>query len=74
MKNITLSIPEELIKLGREYAAKQGTTLNALIRMLLKSTVMPEQQSSAKAIITEMKNLKSPVKKINWNREDLYEK
>ena len=74
MKNITLSIPEDLIKQGREYAAKHGTTLNSLIRRLLKSTVQPDQQSKAKQILEEMKKLKSRVKQIDWTREDIYER
>ena len=74
MKNITLSIPDELIKQGREYAVKHGTTLNALIRKLLKSTVEGGQQTKVKQIIIEMQQLKSPKKSINWNREDLYER
>lgn len=74
MKNITLSIPEELIKQGRDYAAKHGTTLNALIRMLLKSTVQGNQNSRATHILDEMKKLKSPLKQIDWSRKDLYEK
>jgi metal-responsive CopG/Arc/MetJ family transcriptional regulator len=74
MKNITLSIPEDLIKQGREYAAKQGTTLNELIRKLLKATVQADQQTKANQIISEMKKLKSPMKSIQWSREDLYER
>ncbi len=74
MKNITLSIPEDLIKQGREYASKHGTTLNALIRKLLKSTVQPGHQTKASQILREMENLKSPVDTINWKRDDLYER
>jgi len=74
MKNITLSIPEDLIKQGREYAAKHGTTLNELIRKLLKSTVQSGQQTKARQVLMEMKKLKSPLKSINWKREDLYER
>jgi len=74
MKNITLSIPEDLIKQGREYAAKHGTTLNGLIRKLLKSTVQSGQQTKARQVLMEMKKLKSPLKSINWKREDLYER
>ena len=74
MKNITLSIPEDLIKQGREYAAKHGTTLNELIRKLLKSTVQSGQETKARQVLMEMKKLKSPLKSINWKREDLYER
>jgi len=74
MKNITLSIPEDLIKQGREYAAKHGTTLNALIRKLLKATVQTGQETKTKQILGEMEKLKSPKKSIHWKREDLCER
>ena len=74
MKNITLSIPEDLLKQGREYAQKHGTSLNALIRKLLKTTVQSGQLMNAKQIMKEMEKLKSPKKTINWSREDLYER
>ena len=73
MKNITLSIPEDLIKLGREYASKHGTTLNALIRKLLKAAVQEDQSRNAKDVIVQMKKLRPSSKKIEWKREDLYE-
>ena len=42
MGNITLSLDDDLIKAGREYARKnQGSTLTNLIRKLLKDTVSP---------------------------------
>ena len=74
MKNITLSIPEDLLKLGREYALKHGTTLNALIRKLLQTTVQTSQQTKAKQILDEMEKMKSPKKSIQWTREDLHER
>lgn len=36
MKNITLSMSEELLKTGREYAQEQGISLNTLVRTLLE--------------------------------------
>jgi len=39
MKNITLSIPFELLKKSREYARKHGTTLNEMVRDLLRKTI-----------------------------------
>ena len=74
MKNITLSIPKDLIKQGREYATKHGTTLNALIRKLLKSTVQSGHQTKAPQILNEMEKLKSPQDSISWKREEVYER
>lgn len=39
MANITLSIPDDIIIRGREYAKKHHTSLNAIIRNLLQKTV-----------------------------------
>lgn len=43
MSNVTISIEDQLLKEGRLYAKIHGTTLNSLIRKLLKQTV--EQDS-----------------------------
>lgn len=42
MKNITLSVPDELLSKSREYAKRNGQSLNRLIRELLKKTVNEE--------------------------------
>ena len=39
MKNITLSLPEQLLKEARKYAARQNTSLNAMIREFLKNRI-----------------------------------
>ncbi len=39
MKNVTLSFENEIIEAGRKYAREHHTTLNNLIRQLLKQTV-----------------------------------
>ncbi|MEI6680917.1 MAG: hypothetical protein WCL21_20070, partial [Mariniphaga sp.] len=39
MTNITLSIDEELLKLGREYARTQNLSFNVLVRRLVEQTV-----------------------------------
>ena len=44
MPNITISLDKDLIKSGRRYAEKRQTSLNALIRNLLKQTVESESE------------------------------
>jgi hypothetical protein len=39
MKNVTLSMPEDLLQRGREHAARKGTTLNQLLRDLLAKEI-----------------------------------
>ena len=36
--NITISLDEKLLRSGRQYAEKHGTSVNALIRGLLEKT------------------------------------
>jgi plasmid stability protein len=38
-RNLTLSLPTELIKQAKVYAAQHDTTVNALVRELLKEKV-----------------------------------
>jgi hypothetical protein len=74
MKNITLSIDEELLEKSREVAAWQGTSLNGLIRkMLTKITEMPQQQDwfSGFELVSEQVTGDSGGWK--FNREELYD-
>ena len=43
MKNVTLSLPDDLLRRSREYAQQHGTSLNELIRNLLKRQVSPNE-------------------------------
>jgi hypothetical protein len=37
MKNITLTVPDEIYLLARVHAARQGTSVSALVRRVLES-------------------------------------
>ena len=37
MKNITLTVPDEIYLLARVHAARQGTSVSALVRRFLES-------------------------------------
>ncbi len=43
MRNITLSIDDDLLEKGREYARSHNISLNALVRKLLKQAVVREE-------------------------------
>ncbi|MCP4148748.1 MAG: hypothetical protein GY757_13455 [bacterium] len=73
MANVTLSIQDNLLNAGREYARRQNVSLNALIRRLLEQTV---EQSNARWLDEcfhkmDQANGDSGGKK--WRREDLYD-
>lgn len=73
MKNVTLSLSEELLIKSREYAQKHGTTLNQMIRDLLKRNVEKEQSSIAESIVAHAKATAVSGKGYKWNRNDAYE-
>lgn len=72
MKNITLSIDEETLKAGREYAKKHNISLNALIRRLLKQTVKKTSNQWIKESFQLMDKAQANSQGQKWKREDLY--
>jgi hypothetical protein len=43
--NVTLALDDGLLTKSREYAARSGTSLNALIKDLLSDAVEPQQST-----------------------------
>jgi hypothetical protein len=73
MPNVTISIDEDLLKSGRQYAEKHHTSVNALIRKMLEQTV---KQDSIQWIeecfsLMDRAGVRSEGKK--WKRGDLYD-
>lgn len=71
MPNITLSIPEELLKNGRQYARARGTSLNGLVRELLSATIATPSDS-ADSIISRLRHSSGDSKGIRFSREELH--
>jgi hypothetical protein len=72
MKNITLAIDEDTLKLGREYARKHKVSFNILVRRLIEQTVKESStQWLDEAFTLSDKNPVSSNGK-KWKREDLY--
>jgi len=74
MKNVTLSLSEELLVKSREYAQRHGTTLNQMIRDLLKRNVEKQRGSVAQSIVAHAKATEVSGKNYKWNRSDAYQK
>ena len=74
MHNITLSIQDDMLKAGREYARQHNVSLNALIRTLLAKTVM---RSANAALLEESFRLAKTAKANSggkkWSRDELYD-
>lgn len=74
MKNVTLSLPDDLLRKSREYAQKHGTSLNELIRTLLRRQVNPEENGPIEKLIGHTQNFSIPTKGWKWNRADVYDR
>ena len=73
MPNITISLNERLIKYGRKYAEKHGTSVNALIRELLQKTVLNDSPQWIDECFNLMDRANARFKGKQWKREDLYD-
>ncbi len=74
MKNITLSIPDELLRSGREYAKNHHISLNSLVREVLAKTVSrPSGKNWLEECFNLMDKTKANSKGRKWKREDLYD-
>lgn len=73
MPNITISLDETLLKTGRQYADRHGTSVNALIRNLLEKTVRNDstQWIDECFALMDRANVRSNGRR--WKREDLYD-
>jgi hypothetical protein len=76
MKNITLSVNEEVLDGVRRYATANGTSVNALVREYLGQ--LAGREDRAKRAVARMlrlsKQSKIKLDKITWTREDLYDR
>lgn len=73
MPNVTISINENLLKLGKKYVEKHNTSLNALIRKLLEETVKYQSTDWLDECFNLMDKTKSNSQGRKWKREDLYD-
>jgi hypothetical protein len=73
MKNITISIEEEVLAAGREYAKQHNISLNSLIRKLLAQTVLPESQNWLEECFSLMDQTNANSHGKRWTREELYD-
>jgi hypothetical protein len=72
MKNITLSIDDNLLKAGREYARKHNISLNALVRRLLEGAVAGRDDGVFDEMFEIMDKLQVSSDGKRWTRDELY--
>jgi len=73
MPNITISIDENLLKSGRQYAEKHRTSVNALIRNLLEQTVKADSTQWLDECFALMDRAQARSRGKRWQREELYD-
>ena len=73
LANITLSISDELLAAGRDYAVKHNISLNALIRKLLKRVVDHSSQDWLAECFRKMDQAVGDSESARWSREELYD-
>ena len=71
MANVTLSIPDDLLKRGRRYALSRGTSLNALVRDLLTETVS-NPESAVDSMIERLRQSAGDSMGVKITREELH--
>ena len=72
MKNITLSIDEDLLQSGREYARAHDMSFNALVRKLIEQTVIPQKDKWLSDIFLLMDRAGASSGGKRWTRDELY--
>ena len=77
--NITLSLPEDLVKRVRKIAVDRDTTLTGLVREYLAELARQEAAAGQKrrereALERSFEQFQFRVGRKTWKREDLYER
>lgn len=76
MKNITLSVDEDVLAAVRRHAAERNSTVNALVREYL--TALAAHQDRAKRARARLRQLSAPSQgrlgRRTWTREELHDR
>ena len=74
MPNITMAIEKPLLDKARAYTRRQHTTVNALVRDLLRQTVAPREENWTEKLFCDMDTAKARSGGKRWTREELHER
>lgn len=76
MKNITLAVDEEVLATVRAYAARNNTTVNALVREYL-TRLARQEDGAARArnrLVELSRESNGRLGGWKWNRDEIYER
>jgi hypothetical protein len=72
VKNITLSIDDDILQAGREYARQHNVSFNVLVRRLIEQTVVQKQSRWLEDTFSLMDQANVSSVGVRWSREELY--
>jgi len=72
MKNVTLSIDDDILKIGREYARRHNISFNAMVRQLIEQTVKSSSDKWLYDTFSLMDKLNVSSEGESWTRDELY--
>jgi hypothetical protein len=76
-RNITFSLPGDLVRQAKVYAAQHDTTMNALVKEVLEEKLGQEDRARAatKRLLEIARNgVSSPVDPSSIRREEIYDR
>jgi hypothetical protein len=73
MPNVTISLDEDVLRAGRDYARAHNISLNALIRELLEHRVRRSNAAWIDACFDRMDHAAVNSGGRDWKRADLYD-
>ena len=76
MANLTIVVPDEVLKSARKRAFDQGTSVNAVLREYLGqfAGVTPARQSAAQRVLELSRKSRTGRGTVKWTRDDLHER
>jgi len=76
MANLTIAVPDEILKSARRRALEQGTSVNALLRDYLAqfAGTQSAQASAAKRVLELSRTARSGRGKAKGTRDDLHDR
>jgi hypothetical protein len=74
-RNVTLALPEDLLKQTKVYAALRDTSISALVTDLLRQEMdQPSQDELWEQAFEVMKSGSARVGPVNWKRDEVHQR
>lgn len=73
VRNVTISLPEEVLEAHRQKAMEHKMSLNKWLRMQLAESVAIPSSSPTESILSVIREVGPAPKSWSWNRAELYD-